>query len=381
LEHGVSKYLALLKRPCKAGKRVFDSRMTLNVSTSHGQLIIMGVPGPQLTDGLRSMIRRIQPSGFILFNRNLESALQIFQLIAELNSLCEIPPIITIDQEGGRVSRLKAVGEEPPSGLDLGRAGNLGWCREHGVLTGRVLRSLGFNLNLAPVIDYTLDEKVDNSLRGRCYGQTPADVIQRAGAFLEGMQSAGVLGTAKHFPGYTFCELDPHGELPKITRTKEEIGRDELTAFRAFVPKAECFMIGHGHFTAWHQEPFPASMSREIVTDLLRKELGYAGAIMTDDLEMGAIANRYGAAEATRLALEAGEELLLFCHNPACVEIAHDQILTMPEATWSGALRSVAKLKCKLAPTPLEFDEVEFLKINQEIKALRLKVQASLETP
>jgi beta-N-acetylhexosaminidase len=340
----------------------------------------MGVPGPRLTDGLRSMIQRIQPGGFILFNRNLESALQIFELIAELQVLCVVPPIITIDQEGGRVSRLKAVGEEPPSGLDLGRAGNTAWCREHGVLTGRLLGSLGFNLNLAPVVDYTLDEKADNSLRGRCYGPNPSTVIERAGAFLEGMQSAGVLGTAKHFPGYTFCELDPHGELPKITRSKEEIRRDELTAFRAFVPQAECFMIGHGHFTAWHEQPFPASLSRGIVTGLLREELGYQGAIMTDDLEMGAIANRYGAAEATRLAIEAGEELLLFCHNPACVEIAYDQIAAMPSNAWVAASRSVVALKARLAPAPQSFDQGMFLGINKEIKELRLLVQAALKS-
>lgn len=353
--------------------------MKMTISSAPGQLLIMGVPGPRLTAGLRSMIQRIQPGGFILFNRNLESALQIFELITDLNSLCQSPPIITIDQEGGRVSRLKAVGEIPPSGLELGLAANAAWSREHGVLTGQLLRSLGFNLNLAPVVDYTLDEAADNSLRGRCYGNNPSSVIAQAGAFLEGMQSAGVLGTAKHFPGYTFCELDPHGELPRITRSKEEIGRDELTAFRAFVPKAECFMIGHGHFTAWHKDPFPASMSRAIVTGLLREELGYQGAIMTDDLEMGAIANRYGAAEATRLAIEAGEELLLFCHNPACVEIACDQIALMPEATWQPALKSVANLKAKLAPAPKSFDEAAFLTINEEIKALRLKVHNSLQ--
>lgn len=349
-----------------------------DASSLPGQLIIMGVPGPRLTDGLRSMIRRIQPGGFILFNRNLESAPQIFELVAELNALCQSPPIITIDQEGGRVSRLKAVGALPPSGLELGLAANEAWCKEHGVLTGKLLRSLGFNLNLAPVVDYTLDEAADNSLRGRCYGNNPQSVITMAGAFLKGMQSEGVLGTAKHFPGYTYCELDPHGELPKITRTKEQIHQDELYAFRAFVKTAECFMIGHGHFTAWHPEPFPASMSREIVTGLLREEMKYQGVIMTDDLEMGAIANRYGAAEATRLAIEAGEELLLFCHNPACVEIACDQIASMPQALWHPALKSVAALKAKLPPPPASFHEADFLRLNREITALRVKVQAEL---
>ncbi|NJK92549.1 MAG: glycoside hydrolase family 3 protein [Blastochloris sp.] len=347
---------------------------------SPGQLIIMGLPGPRLTDGLRSLITRLQPGGFILFNRNLESPAQIFELIAELHSLCAQRPVITIDQEGGRVSRLKAVGEEPPSGLELGRSGNPEWCHRHGVCTGQLLQALGFNLNLAPVVDYTLNEQADNSLRGRCYGQNPEQVIRLAGAFLEGMQSEGILGTAKHFPGYTHCEIDPHGELPRLTRSQEEIRREELTAFRAFVPRAECFMIGHGHFTAWHESPHPASLSRPIVTDLLKKELGYRGVIMTDDLEMGAIANRYGAAEATRLALEAGEELLLFCHNPACAEIALDQIQSMSEEITAPALESVARFKAKLPCPPACFDAAHFRQINEQIRILREEVRGELTT-
>ncbi|MDD5260870.1 MAG: glycoside hydrolase family 3 N-terminal domain-containing protein [Methylacidiphilales bacterium] len=349
-----------------------------NSSSSSGQPIIMGVPGPQLTDGLRSLIRKVQPGGFILFARNLESPRQVFDLIHEFNELCQSPPIVTIDQEGGRVSRLKMVGEEPPSGLMLRQANRVDWCREHGELTGRLLALFGFNLNLAPVVDYSLDENADNSLRGRCYGSTPEEVILKAGAFLEGMKSRGVLGTAKHFPGYTHCGLDPHGELPRIDRTRAQIEKDELRSFRAFLSLADCYMIGHGHFPAWHPEPFPASMSREIVSGLLVRELGYKGAIMTDDLEMGAIANRYGSKQATKMAIDAGEHLMLYCHNPACVEIAWDTLCEMEPDRLQPALDAIKRLKGKLLSAPAKFDLAAFDEVNRLTADLRERVKKSL---
>jgi len=345
---------------------------------STGQPIIMGVPGPVLTEGLRALIRKVQPGGFILFARNLESPQQVFNLIREFNDLCEIPPLVTIDQEGGRVSRLRMIGEEPPSGLQLGQTDRVAWCHEHGVLTGRLLALFGFNLNLAPVIDYSIDEEADNSLRGRCYGSTPEEVIAKAGAFLSGMKSQGVLGTAKHFPGYTHCGIDPHGELPRINRTRAQLDAEELRTFRAFLTEADCYMIGHGHFPAWHREPYPASMSRPIVTDLLVRELGYQGAIMTDDLEMGAIANRFGSRQATRLALEAGEHLLLFCHNPACVEIACDTLGEMEPELLQPALSAIAQLKMKLLPAPEKFNAGAFTEVNQATGDLRERVRRAL---
>lgn len=341
-----------------------------------GQPIIMGVPGPELTDGLRALIRRVQPGGFILFGRNLASPRQLFDLCRELTSLCQMPPILTVDQEGGRVSRLKLIGETPPSGYELCRAGREDWCEEHGVLTGRLLALFGFNLNLAPVVDFSIDETRDNSLQGRCLGRNVDEVRRNAGAFLRGMESAGVRGTAKHFPGYTFCELDPHGELPRINRTRAEMEREELRSFRNF-RHASAFMVGHGYFPAWHQDELPASLSKAVVTGLLREELNYNGLVMTDDLEMGAIANRYPSEIATRLAIEAGHDILLYCHNPACVDIAHEVLARLPEKTLAPVLARIAAFKRGLLPVPESFDEAAFSAVNAAIRDLREKVQAA----
>lgn len=339
-----------------------------------GQPIIMGIPGAELTDSLREFIKRIQPGGFILFNRNLTTPEQIFKLVQELYQLCEIPPVVTLDQEGGRVSRLKVVVEEPPSALDFRKADNLAWCHEHGEITGALLALFGFNLDLAPVVDFSPDEEADNSLRGRCYGTTPDEVIAKASSFLEGMQSMGILGTAKHFPGYTFCKNDPHGNMPLIERTEQEIRDAELQPFYAFAPVVDAMMVGHGHFTAWHQEPFPASLSPIIIQKLLREEMGYPGLIMTDDLEMGAIANNYNMAEAVPMAMEAGNDMLLICHNPACVEIAYDALCAMPPEKLERALQSIQAFKSKFRSPPSEFDQVQFFTINYRIRELKREV-------
>lgn len=339
----------------------------------------MGLPGAELNDALRSFIRRIQPGGFIFFKRNLESPSQFFSLVHELHGLCKHRPVMTIDQEGGRVSRLAAIGELPPSGHELRLTGDVHLFQRHGVLTGQLLASLGLNLDLAPVVDFSPDDNADNSLRGRCFGATVDEVIERATAFLEGMQTAGVGGTAKHFPGYTFCGIDPHGKLPMITRTREELEKEELRAFRHFATRAESMMIGHGHFTAWHEKPFPASLSPKIVQKLLREEMGYQGLIMTDDLEMGAIANDFGSVESTRLAMEAGEDMLLICHNPACVEISYDTLANMKPEKTARARKAVDTFLKKLPAPPEKLDLPAFKKINAEIAALREKVQGSLK--
>lgn len=345
---------------------------------TRGQPIIMGVPGPYLPQSTADLIERIQPGGFILFNRNIRDPQELFDLIQDLNNLCHIQPIITIDQEGGRVARLRTLGEEPVSGQTLCQTGKLEWCAQHGTLTGKLLHLFGFNLNLAPVVDYSLDERAENSLRGRCMGNTPDQAVERGLAFLRAMQAEGVLGTAKHFPGYTFCQLDPHGELPRIDRTEKQMLESELHVFSQFIDEAPVFMIGHAHFPHWHTDPFPASLSQKIIRDLLQDQMGYKGLVMSDDLEMGAIANRYPSLPATRMALEAGSHALLLCHNPACAQIAFDELCRLPSEIIAPAIERMEAFKKKLPPPPGTFDEQAFGALNKETRQLRETCEAAI---
>src|ERR1041384_6640478 len=185
-------------------------------SNSLGQLIMTGVPGKELEPETASLFKRIQPGAYILFARNIESSLQLRKLIDDLRDLSEIEPIITIDQEGGRVSRLRLIGNEPPNAQQLRDRNDVSLVRRHGEITGRLLRLFGFNLDLCPVLDISFDDDADNSLRGRCYGKNVEQVVELAGAFNDGLRGEAILSCGKHFPGYSAAVVDAHHDLPKI---------------------------------------------------------------------------------------------------------------------------------------------------------------------
>jgi beta-N-acetylhexosaminidase len=342
-------------------------------SSAVGQLILTGVPGYELDSESAALFRRIQPGGFILFGRNIASASQLRKLIDELRDVSEVEPIITIDQEGGRVSRLRLIGNEPPNAQQLRDRGDVSLVRCHGGITGRLLRLFGFNLDLCPVLDISFDDDADNSLRGRCYGKNVEQVVSLAGAFNDAMREQGILSCGKHFPGYSAATVDAHHDLPKIERSRAELDGEELAVFRKFVGAVDSMMICHGWYPAFNAAKRPASLSREIVTRLLRDEFGYEGLIMTDDLDMGAILNEYGLDETIRLAIEAGNDWVMICHRVAEIEKVHSVLQTLPREHLDRALASVARTKTKLTP-PDEFFESRFAEIDREVWDLRVAV-------
>ena len=202
-------------------------------SSALGQLLLTGVPGPELDSRTAAVFRKIQPGGYILFGRNIQSPGQLRKLLDDLRDLSHVAPVITIDQEGGRVSRLKLIGNEPPNANQLRDRGDLGLIQRHGRITGRLLRMFGFNLDLCPVLDISFDDEADNSLRGRCYGNNVAQVITNAAAFNDALRNEGVLSCGKHFPGYSRASIDAHHELPTIRLTREELEAHELAVFRS----------------------------------------------------------------------------------------------------------------------------------------------------
>ena len=350
-------------------------------SDSLGQLIMTGVPGKELEPETASLFERIQPGAFILFARNIESPLQLRKLIDDLRDLSEIEPVITIDQEGGRVSRLRLIGNEPPNAQQLRDKGDIDLIRRHGDITGRLLRLFGFNLDLCPVLDISFDDNADNSLRGRCYGKTVEQVVRNAAAFNDAMRAQGIASCGKHFPGYSAATRDAHHELPKISRTREELDRDELAVFRQFTGNSEGFheskidsmMTCHGWYQCFEPTKTPATLSRRIVTGLLRNEMRFDGLIMTDDLDMGAILNEYGLEETIRLAIAAGNDLAMICHRIPEIETVHRILGTLPRDQIDRALESVARFKKNLTP-PDPFSEVAFRKVDSEIWDLRVAV-------
>lgn len=338
-----------------------------------GQLLLVGVPGPVLDPETAALFRALQPGGYILFGRNIQTAPQLRKLIDDLRDLSAVEPIITIDQEGGRVSRLKLIGQEPPNAQQLRDRDDLGLIRRHGDITGRLLRVFGFNLDLCPVLDISFDDEADNSLRGRCYGRNVAEVITKAGAFNDGLRSTGVLSCGKHFPGYSSAGLDPHHELPVLDRSREAMEEHELAVFRAFASSVDSMMIGHINISGLEPGGPPASLSPAMINGLLREDMGFEGLVMTDDLDMGAILNHYGFDETMRLGLQAGNDMLMICHRVEMARQARVAIETLPASVLDPALGRMAAFKQKLTP-PTPFSESAFQAIDAEIWDLRVAV-------
>jgi beta-N-acetylhexosaminidase len=338
-----------------------------------GQLLLAGVPGTELDSETVALLRRVQPGGFILFGRNITTAPQLRKLIDDLRDLSDVEPIITIDQEGGRVSRLRLIGNEPPNAQQLREKGDVSLVRQHGAITGRLLRLFGFNLDLCPVLDISFDDEADNSLRGRCYGQTVAQVVEFAGAFDEGLREQGIASCGKHFPGYSAASVDAHHDLPRIDRTREELEREELAVFRQFAGRVDSMMICHGWYPCFNAEKLPASLSPIVVSKLLRQELNYGGLVMTDDLDMGAIYNEYGLAETIRMSITAGNDLAMICHRIDGFDEAHRVLSELPHSELDRALENIGRFKDRMSP-PHTFSEEAFRKIDDEVWDLRVAV-------
>jgi beta-N-acetylhexosaminidase len=266
--------------------------------------LVIGFRGLEVTGEVARLLDEVKPGGVILFARNVESAEQVRTLTKALHAR---GIMVGIDQEGGKVNRLRnIVGDIPRDGRAIGEC----------------LRDLGIDLNFAPVLD--LESDSDNALRERCWGRTPAEVIAGAGKFLDDLQFTGVTGCLKHFPGLGGATLDSHDDLPVISRDLTE----DLKPFAALLPRARAVMVGHGVYPLLDPK-MPASLSRRIVTGLLREELGFRGEVLTDDLEMGAIAAAMPFAEAVRAAAQAGADRLLVCHNEDRIMAAYETLRSL----------------------------------------------------
>lgn len=335
-----------------------------------GQLLMIGLP-PTIDKAFIDFIERVQPGAFIIFGRNIKTPEQLRELLDTLRKHSKIEPIITIDQEGGRVSRLKLIGNEPPNARQLRESRNPELIRRHGEITGKLLRLFGFNLDLCPVLDIAFDEEADNSLRGRCYGTTADQVIKLAGIFNDALRGTGILSCGKHFPGYSCASGDPHYDLSALPRPLNDLEAHELKVFRHFTSSVDSMMIAHIAYSELDNSGLPASLAPNIITKLLREEMGFQGLVITDDLDMGAILNHYSFKETLRLGLAAGNDILMICHRIQMAEEALEHLATFPKNQLERALKNVATFKKKLvAPDPFSLEA--FKELDNQVWQLRV---------
>lgn len=276
-----------------------------------GRVLFVGFEGPRLSVAERRLLRRVKPAGVTLVPRNIEDGEQLDALMSELRRLCP-DAIFALDAEGGRVDRLRRVVAPSPAAELLARRRPAS-ARTAGRWVGAALRRFGFTLDLAPVVDLNRGG-VDNALDGRCFGETPRQVTARARAFLDGLHESGVGACLKHFPGLGGAGRDTHADPAWITLSRRELVRDS-SPFRALAARSEAVMASHAVYPALDPAALPATLSPAIATRRLRREFGYRGPLLSDDLEMGALAPHGDLEARGEAALEAGCDGLLFCRQ------------------------------------------------------------------
>lgn len=317
--------------------------MTTRPDDDAGRVLMVGLPSPGLDAADREALRTLRPGGVILFRRNLDTPARAQTLVHEVREILDGPAFIAIDQEGGRVSRLEPWIGPTPTAVQLAAAGPDG-ARAFGRATGLALAALGCNLDFAPVADLC-DATAPNGIGDRSFGTDPATVTRLAGAFLDGLQSAGVAGCLKHFPGLGDTAVDSHEVLPVVDRDIARLQAEDIVPYRSLGGSPACVMVGHGCYPALDAtEGLPATLSRTIVHGLLRERLGYDGLIVSDDLEMGAVAPLDGDGRAAVAAVDAGCELVLYCSRLDLAATARRALIRRAESddAFGKRLRSAA---------------------------------------
>jgi len=283
-----------------------------------GQRLIIGIAGPSVSQEEKALIRQIKPAGFILFARNVEEPAQVLELNRELRSLLppELPALCTVDQEGGRVQRIRDGATRFPPMRWVGNTKSMDLVQRHARALAREVRAMGFDLNWAP--DADVDSNPDNPIIGnRSFGREAKSVAQMVYTWITEAQKTGIACSAKHFPGHGDTAVDSHLDLPWVEKEEPEIREIELHPFRAAVAaNVATIMTAHVMFPAF-DEKWPATLSRRILGDILRNEMGYNGVIVTDDMEMKAVCGRYDTPTQLMRACEAGVDVMLACESPA----------------------------------------------------------------
>ena len=350
----------------------------LTLEQKVGQLFVLGFQGYELDRETRCLLEAIRPGGFLLFQRNIESFDQIYNLTNDLRSISEASAIVAIDHEGGRVDRLKQIFAPMPSMQELAAAGTA-QLRLGARIIAAELEATGFNLDFAPVVDLLLRDSI---LAERCLAGNPVEVVRLASAFIEELSKRRIVACAKHFPGLGGAIMDPHFSLPRIEHTKRQILQEDAVPFIKLFDQVGMIMISHAHYPALGDEkPVPASLSTRVVQGFLRKKLGYKGLTITDDLTMGAVTTLGLTPELFLRAFEAGNDLLLFSQTTPLVEEAFKTIVKAARSSATlrrrvdDSVERILTLKGKIEFVPLRYRSHLKPRITRQIDKLRKSLE------
>lgn len=278
-------------------------------------LLGIGITGKSLTDLERRILRETTPYGVVLFGRNIGDARQLRELVAEIKSLAPAtPPLIMIDEEGGRVDRLRHLIPGLPSAQTFAEGAEpVEMSRWFGRVIGMALRFFDIEIDLAPVVDIRGDQP-PKGLERRTFGDSPEQVVELAGAFIRGLHDTGTASCLKHFPGIGLGSADPHYGATVMDLSLDDLARRDLVPFARLGNEAGAIMIGHGTYPQIDDPDLPATLSRKLTRGLL-DSIGFEGVAISDDMEMHAVSDLGSYESITERAIVAGNDVILFCSH------------------------------------------------------------------
>lgn len=337
----------------------------LSLRQKVGQLMMFGFHGTEPSSEIIRFIRDYHVGGIILFARNIGKPADVLKLTVALQKIAyeaghPFPLLISLDQENGIVRRLGAGTTLLPGNMAIGATGNANYAYQVAHATGRELKALGINLNLAPVLD--INNNPNNPVIGvRSYGEDPEWVAECGVEAIRGLQEAGIATCGKHFPGHGDTHLDSHLSLPSIPHSRERLEQIELLPFKKAIQSGiDTVMIAHVCFPQIEPDPLkPATISRRVIEDLLRGEIGFQGVITTDCMEMKAIADTIGVVEGVYQSFKAGTDLIFVSHSHDLQERAIERLVAAieDEGLEQRLEESVARI-LELKSRYLSWDEI-----------------------
>lgn len=352
----------------------------MDVKTAAGQHIMAGLPGTEIDPAFAALVRECKVGNVILFRRNVKNAAQLARLCASLRELIVsetgMEPFIAIDQEGGVVSRFSPDMATTPGAMALAAAGGDAPYRA-ARLTAAQLRAAGVNFDLAPVLDVN-SNPLNPVIGVRSFGDLPEEAAERAMGFLRGLLDGGVMACGKHFPGHGDTDTDSHIGLPRVDKSREQLEECELLPFRRAIEAGiPAIMSSHVLFPALEPEKLPATMSRRILTGLLREELGFGGVIISDCMEMDAVAKFYGTVNGAAAALKAGADIVCISHTAALARETAERLWQRYEAAEGEERRELERSGERIAEAKRRFTAVP--KAETQIFKLRAQARDMLE--
>lgn len=357
---------------------ILETISNMSLDEKIGQLVVSGFYGTTLDENILKLIKEDKISGVILFNRNVKDSSTLLSLnnsLKESNKNNKLPLFISVDEEGGLVTRMPEDIKRLPTNKYIGSLNNKDLSYKVGEILGEQLSYFGFNMNFAPVLD--INSNPNNPVIGdRSFGNNKDTVASLGTSTMKGIQSKNIISVVKHFPGHGDTSVDSHVNLPVVNYDINRLNSFEFVPFKTAIQNgADAVMVGHILLPKIDSK-YPSSMSYEIVTNILRKDLGFNGLVVSDDMTMGAITENYSIEEASIKAINAGVDLLLVCQK---YENTENVLKALKEAALNGtiskerldnALYNIISIKKKYLLNKEYDNDITIDGINQKITNL-----------